>query len=776
MATRASGRQHRAVDYNEKAVGSSGSGPAWARQIESGDAEAANQKENSKPAAPKHAPQRKSAPAVASKGRDAGLTRLPIEDAKAGKTGNSKARSQPGKELVPKAAGTQVLPGVTVKSRPTLSASAAPATADASGPAAQAKPAANKPGGSGGRGSSDGSGAAEASGKPGSGGGKRKAAAAPEDVARQDAKHASKSAPAAVAATGVDAKRRKAAALPPAPAAQAAAPQPKQPEQRRASGEAAVREECNEAQLPGSGADELVEQYAANFEALQLEYSKLQGLYEDLKAAKIDEEVGQLLEQQNKHVTEHGQKAAQLAEQYKAEAERQAALAVQLGGNAAVEQCARLQADLINCQQALVDKEGESLEKSKRLAEMQARLGFLERYARVYESHDKCIQTDPPPLASASAQFPSIQVQSSGVEMLQAHAMVPEGAGGGSMYKRPKPGAQPADPSYTLPGLSSAPAGAAAVLAAEAAAAADAAGGGAATTGSDMQLTAGDETHPQPQQHLAQQQQPQQLPDHLRRQSLQPVPQQQPPPQQQRRHSMMPVAGRVQHAAAGPGLRPASAESQVHPHPIPTAPAAGHRRVSAAPPQPLDRQLHFSESAPSSEARAGAQRALAPLPAVPEAEPESDAEPAAAEHQLPGPLPLEAVPAASNLQHPAVTAVTAAGVLPAGGVVGGTPGSVAPRHMAITALTGLVSTPLRGGFYQFTDHRHGFVFQLGPEREPDNTDLPRAGEHDPLLRYCSVSLGTAEALLPSYLKGTTYFRESERGNFISHLLDALAQK
>lgn len=29
----------------------------------------------------------------------------------------------------------------------------------------------------------------------------------------------------------------------------------------------------------------------------------------------------------------------------------------------------------------------------------------------MYESHDKCIQTDPPPLASASAQFPSIQVQ-----------------------------------------------------------------------------------------------------------------------------------------------------------------------------------------------------------------------------------------------------------------------------------------------------------------------------------------------------------------------------
>jgi hypothetical protein len=52
---------------------------------------------------------------------------------------------------------------------------------------------------------------------------------------------------------------------------------------------------------------------------LQVEYAKLQALYEDLKATKIDEEVAQLLEQQNRHVSEHGQKAAQLAEHYKAE-------------------------------------------------------------------------------------------------------------------------------------------------------------------------------------------------------------------------------------------------------------------------------------------------------------------------------------------------------------------------------------------------------------------------------------------------------------------------
>ena len=51
----------------------------------------------------------------------------------------------------------------------------------------------------------------------------------------------------------------------------------------------------------------------------QAEYAKLQGQYEELKAARIDEEIAALLEQQNAHVSEHGAKAAQLAEHYRAE-------------------------------------------------------------------------------------------------------------------------------------------------------------------------------------------------------------------------------------------------------------------------------------------------------------------------------------------------------------------------------------------------------------------------------------------------------------------------
>lgn len=38
------------------------------------------------------------------------------------------------------------------------------------------------------------------------------------------------------------------------------------------------------------------------------------------------------------------------------------------------------------------------------------RLAFLERYARVYDACDKCIQTDDLPGEDASAQFPSLQV------------------------------------------------------------------------------------------------------------------------------------------------------------------------------------------------------------------------------------------------------------------------------------------------------------------------------------------------------------------------------
>lgn len=350
--------------------------------------------------------------------------------------------------------------------------------------------------------------------------------------------------------------------------------------------------------------------------------------------------------------------------------------------------------------------------------------------------------------------------QSSGVEMLQAHAMVPEGAGGGSMYKRAKQGGpQVPDPSYTLPGLTPLPPGAAAAAAATAAVggrsplaaataaapansprAAGAAPAAALLSGSDMQLTGTDEAQPQ-LQHVAVQVSPlqqQQVQPQQRRQSLQPAQQQ--PAQQPRRQSLQPVAGRMAHAAAGPAMRPASAESQMHPAPaagrqqqqqrrqsaVPVrAPAAGaaaggSRRLSV-PPAPVDRELQFG-----STSTVAGQQALAPLPleAVPE---ELPLEEAAEEAAVAGAAAQQAQRSPQQAQQPAASQVTAAG---AGGplvrvtlsaVPQATPASVPapPRELALSRLTGLTSTPLKGGIYEFTDPRFGYVFQLGPA-SPDS--------------------------------------------------------
>ena len=325
--------------------------------------------------------------------------------------------------------------------------------------------------------------------------------------------------------------------------------------------------------------------------------------------------------------------------------------------------------------------------------------------------------------------------------MLQAHAMVPEGAGGGSMYKRPKQGGpQVPDPSYTLPGLTPLPPGAAAEaaaggrspLAAVAAAgpaisprAAAGAPAAAPVSGSDMQLTGTGEAQPQ-LQHAAVQASP------VQQQLAQP---------QQRRQSLQPVAGRMAHAAAGPAVRPASAESQMHPAPVAgkqqqqrrqsavpvRAPAAGaaaggSRRVSA-PPAPVDRELQFGGSTSTGPG----QQALAPLPleAVPEELPSEEAHAA-------GAAPQQAQHSPQQAQQQPASQATAAGAplvrVTLSAVPQATPASVPapPRELALSRLTGLTSTPLKGGIYEFTDPRYGYVFQLGPA-SPDSAGAQPGG-------------------------------------------------
>lgn len=359
--------------------------------------------------------------------------------------------------------------------------------------------------------------------------------------------------------------------------------------------------------------------------------------------------------------------------------------------------------------------------------------------------------------------------------MLQAHAMVPEGAGGGSMYKRPRQGGpQVPDPSYTLPGLTPFPPGVAAAeaaaagrrspLAATAAAgpaisprAAAAAPAAAPVSGSDMQLTGTGEAQPQ-LQHAAVQASP------VQQQQAQ---QQQPQPQQ-RRQSLQLVAGRMAHAAAGPTVRPASAESQMHPAPVAgkqqqqqrrqsavpvRAPAAGavaggSRRVSA-PPAPVDRELQFG-----STSTGPGQQALAPLPleAVPEELPLEEA--AAEVAHVAGAAPQQAQHSPQQAQqHPAASQATAAGAplvrVTLSAVPQATPASVPapPRELALSRLTGLTSTPLKGGIYEFTDPRYGYVFQLGPA-SPDSAGARPGGCGVCVEFSCSFSMWTACCLAP----------------------------
>lgn len=557
--------------------------------------------------------------------------------------------------------------------------------------------------------------------------------------------------------------------------------------------------------------------------------------------------------------------AASLACLLNVQAAHHAATAAQLGGDALVVECQRLQADLLNCQQALLDKEAESLEKERRLAEMAARwvrqpapslhstCSALARHlpraagsaaaapagwhsascvltaspadpqaglsgalcTRVRLARQVCADRRPArggrlpavPLTpgglatsasgcSLPAQrcskrllltrgdafrphcqrlcFPALLdlcstalspsavccVQSSGLEMLQAHALIPEGAGGGSVYRRPRapPGPPVPDTSYTLPSGTPLAAAAAAPgvgrspLVAAAAAPAVAAAAGAPVSGSDMELTGpiAVEQQQQQQQAALQHQAVQQCDQGLQTEPEQQQVQQAPLQRAQRRQSLQPAAGRMAHAAAGPAPRPASAESQlqlpprqqqqqrrrasVAPAPSGAVAAAaaaatageGASRRMSAPPAPVDRELHFT-SASTAEGRA--QHALAAVPEEtplaadgqadgPEQQEQQQQQPAAQGAGGIQPPPFEfpqmPEPAASELTAPAARAAGRAGVP--------TPGSVPapPRHLAITALTGLAATPVKGGIFQYHDPRSGFTFELGPA-PPDST-------------------------------------------------------
>lgn len=363
--------------------------------------------------------------------------------------------------------------------------------------------------------------------------------------------------------------------------------------------------------------------------------------------------------------------------------------------------------------------------------------------------------------------------------MLQAHALVPEGAGGGSVYRRPRAPAGPPvpDTSYTLPAgtpLAAAVAGTGAERAPQAAAAALTAAAGAPVSGSDMELTgpnAAEQQQQQQQQQAHRQQAKRQCDMGLRTEPTQQV------QHAQCRQPLRPAAGRVAHAAAGPAPRPASAESQaqlaprqqqqqqeqerrrasVAPAPSGADAGAGGSRRMSAPPAPVDRELHFT-SASTAEGRGHAILAAVPEEAPLSAEQKVNGPPPREQQQQPSaqgaagvqPPPFEfpqmPAPAASELTAPAAAAGAHAGAP--------TPASVPapPRHLAITALTGLTATPVKGGIFQYHDPRSCFTFELGPA--PPNS----AGSVSGAAALCSAAMegcGSSACLLASLLSAAT---------------------
>ena len=273
--------------------------------------------------------------------------------------------------------------------------------------------------------------------------------------------------------------------------------------------------------------------------------------------------------------------------------------------------------------------------------------------------------------------------------------MLPEGAAGGSIYKRPQQllhcevgagaGSVMVDASYTLPPPTQLPAHRPAAMAAPGEVAPPPAP--LPVTGSDMQLTGSRQAVEGRLAHAAA-----------------PVPR---PGSGLTAESVLPAAAARQ-APGGPmplaASHPAAVEA-LSPAAEAAAAAAGltlrrvslaHAAVVAAPleaagAQRVEKQLHFPSASLTSRPRLSLQP-----------QPQQSASILTAAQ---GRQPAAGAPAA--VHYPAA-AVPAASARPASS------GPLAPRELALTALTGLQATPLKRGFYKYSEPNSGFTFELGP--------------------------------------------------------------
>ena len=147
-----------------------------------------------------------------------------------------------------------------------------------------------------------------------------------------------------------------------------------------------------------------------------------------LKDLKIREDIEQVIEIQNEKVREHGKAASEVANHWKSEAERLAELLDKEHVSELNQTIRELKSRISELELEVNDLTISKMEKESRITELQKRNTFLEKYARIYSTADKCVGTDQIHGVDVGVQAPH------GVAQLKARSMAPEGAPSSSMY------------------------------------------------------------------------------------------------------------------------------------------------------------------------------------------------------------------------------------------------------------------------------------------------------------------------------------------------------
>ena len=196
---------------------------------------------------------------------------------------------------------------------------------------------------------------------------------------------------------------------------------------RRFGGEYAASPDMYKVKIPeinGKYVQEMRESMASLVELCQ----KLEEENAALKDLKIREDIEQVIEIQNEKVRDHGQAASDVANHWKSEAERLADLLDKDCIEDRTQKIRELQSRVSELELEVNDLKIEKIEKDSRIVELQKRNTFLEKYARIYSTADKCVGTDQSHGIDVGIQAPH------GVVKLQARSMAPEGIPSNSMY------------------------------------------------------------------------------------------------------------------------------------------------------------------------------------------------------------------------------------------------------------------------------------------------------------------------------------------------------